>query len=217
MGESARQKSSKRSQQRSGERTRHSSGGVTQWRSGQQPCEGETLAKRQARPDSSSAADIMAANPATAGESGLAAAAEGVGAGGTIDPLDNVRAIFITLGMTITQRDVMINSHNLTGMDNFDYIRVNDTGSFVKVWNETSRVVATEVGMPTQCKLQGFLYWYHYQGKRVMVLTPADFDATAMRLAVNKFEAKKAGKEMDLTDLDPGKIEKDLKCWRIEE
>ena len=33
-----------------------------------------------------------------------------------------------TLGMKITQRDGMINAHNLTGMDDFDYIRVNDAG-----------------------------------------------------------------------------------------
>ena len=39
----------------------------------------------------------------------------------------------------------------------------------------------------------------------------ADFDATAMRLAVNKFDHEKVGKELDLMDLDPGKIETDLK------
>ena len=34
----------------------------------------------------------------------------------------------------------------------------------------------------------------------------ADFNVSAMRLAVNEFDAEKAGKELDLTDLDPGKI-----------
>ena len=63
----------------------------------------------------------------------------------------------------------MINSHNLTVMNDFDYIRVDDFGSFVKVWNETSRAVAMKVGIYTQHKLQGFLYWYHDQRKR---LTP---------------------------------------------
>ena len=53
----------------------------------------------------SSAADIMATNPEAAGESGLAAEAVGAGAGGTEDPLDDVRYIFITLRMTITQHD----------------------------------------------------------------------------------------------------------------
>ena len=51
----------------------------------------------------------------------------------------------------------MINAHNLTGMDEFDYIRVDDAESFVKVWNDTSQAVATKVGMPTHQKLQGFL------------------------------------------------------------
>ena len=51
----------------------------------------------------------------------------------------------------------MINAHNLTSMDDFDYIRVDDVKSFVKVWNETSRSLAPKVGMPTQRKLQGFL------------------------------------------------------------
>ena len=51
----------------------------------------------------------------------------------------------------------MINAHNLTGMDDFDYIRVDDAESFVKVWNDTSQAVATKVGMPTHQKLQGFL------------------------------------------------------------
>ena len=99
----------------------------------------------------------MAANPVAAEAAGLDVLAAGTGAGGTADPLDDVRAIFTTLRMKITQRDGMINSHNLTGMDDFDYIRVDDAGSFVKVWNDTSRAVATKVGMPTQQKLQGFL------------------------------------------------------------
>ena len=81
----------------------------------------------------SSTADIMVGNPEAAGADGLAAAASGVRSGGMVDPLDDVRAIFTTLGMTITQRDDMMNSHNLTGMDNFDYIRVDDSGSFIKV------------------------------------------------------------------------------------
>ena len=105
----------------------------------------------------SSAADIMTANPEAAGAAGLSAAAVGVGAGGMIDQLEDVRAIFTTFGMTNTQYDGMINSHNLTGMDDFDYIRVNDAGLFIKVWNDTSQAVATKVGMPAQRKLQGFL------------------------------------------------------------
>ena len=68
----------------------------------------------------------MAANPEAAGSAGLAAAAAGDGAGGTLDPLDDVRAIFTTLGMTITHRDSMINAYNLTGMEDFDYIKVDD-------------------------------------------------------------------------------------------
>ena len=104
----------------------------------QHPCEDETLAKRQGRQDLSSTADIIAANPAAAGLAGLAAEAAGAVAGGTEDPLGDVRAIFTTLGMTITQRDGMINAHNIMGMNNFDYIRVDDDGSSVKVWNDTS-------------------------------------------------------------------------------
>ena len=122
---------------------------------GQHLCEGETLAKQQARQNSSSTANIIAANPEAAG---LAAAAAGAGAGGTAYPLDDVRANFTTPRITITQHDGMINAHNITGMDNFDYIRVDDAKSFFKAWNETSREVATMVGIPTQRKLQGFLY-----------------------------------------------------------
>ena len=50
-----------------------------------------------------------------------------------------------------------------------------------------------------------------------MIPSSAVFDATAMRLAVNKFDAKKGGKELDLTDLDQGKIEMDLKWWPFKE
>ena len=103
----------------------------TQQRLGQHPCEGETLAKGQACQDLSSAADITSANPASAG-------AAGTGTGGTADLLDNVRAIFTTLRMTITQHDGIINAHNITGMENFYHIRVDDDGSFIKVWNDTS-------------------------------------------------------------------------------
>ena len=49
--------------------------------------------------------------------------------------MDGMRAIFNTLDMMITQRDGMNNAHNLTNMDDFDYIRVDDAKSFVKVWN----------------------------------------------------------------------------------
>ena len=59
--------------------------------------------------------------------------------------------------------------------------------------------------------MKGFLYWYHDQRKRGMILEAADFKATATGLVVNEFDAEKAGKELDLTDLDPGKIEMDLK------
>ena len=68
-----------------------------------------------------------------------------MGAGGTEDPLEDVRAIFTTLGMTTTQRD----AHNIMNKDNFYYIGVDDARSFIKIWNHTSRAVATKVSMPT--------------------------------------------------------------------
>ena len=159
----------------------------------------------------------MAANPVASVSEGLAAAASGAGTGGTADPLDNVRAIFTTFGMTTTHHDGMINVHNLTGMDDFDYIRVNDVRSFIKVWNDTSQAVSMKVGMPTQRKLQGFLYWYHDQKKRGVIPAAANFDATAMRLAVKKIDAEKSGKEIYLTDLDPGKIDMEIKWWPFKE
>ena len=39
-----------------------------------------------------------------------------------------------------------------------------------------------------------------------MIAEAADFGATPMRLAVNEFDAEKAGKELDIANLDPGKI-----------
>ena len=77
--------------------------------------------------------------------------------------------------------------------------------------------MATKVGMPTQRKLQGFLYWYPEHRKRGLIPAAADFDATPMRLAVNEFDAEKAGKGLDLMDLDPGKIEINLKWWPFRE
>ena len=124
---------------------------------GKHPSEGETLAKWQARQYLSSAADIIAANIAATVAAVLAAAVVGVGTGGAADPLDDVKSIFTTLGITITQRDDMINSHNITGMDEFDYIRFDDSGLFIKVWNDPSQVVSTKFGMTTKRKLQGFL------------------------------------------------------------
>ena len=103
----------------------------------------------------------MAAKPVAAGAEGIDAASAGEGVGEKADPLEDVRAIFTTIGMKTTQCDGMINAHNITGMDDFDYIRVDDTGSFIKVCNDNSREVTTEVDTPTQCKLQGFIYWYH--------------------------------------------------------
>ena len=133
----------------------------------------------------------MAANPAAAESAGLAATSAGADVGGMKDSLDDVRAIFTMLGMTISQRDGMINAPNITCMDDLDYIRVDDAGSFIKVWNDTSQAVATKVGMPTQRKMQAFLYWYHEQLKRGIIPAAADFDATAMRLAEKEFDAGK--------------------------
>ena len=84
----------------------------------------------------SSAEDIIAENPAAEGAAGLAAAEAGAGMGGEVDPLDDVRDIFTTLGKKITQSYGMINTHNITGMDNFDCIRVDDAKSFVKASHE---------------------------------------------------------------------------------
>ena len=50
-----------------------------------------------------------------------------------------------------------------------------------------------------------------------MIPVAANFDATTMSLAMNEFDAEKVGKELDLTDLDPGKIEMDLKLWPFKE
>ena len=50
-------------------------------------------------------------------------------------------------------------------MDDFDYIRVDDDKSFVKVWNKISRAVALKVDITTQHNIQGFLYLYHDQRK----------------------------------------------------
>ena len=45
----------------------------------------------------------------------------------------------------------------------------------------------------------------------------ADLDSSTMRLVVNEFDAKKEGKELDITYLDPGKIDMDLKCCPFKE
>ena len=73
--------------------------------------------------------------------------------------------------------------------------------------------MATKVGIPTHCKLQGFFYWYYDQIKRELIPAAANLDVTVMRLAANEFDAEKAGKELDLTELDPGKIKMELKRW----
>ena len=117
-----------------------------------------------------------------------------------------MRSIFTIPRIKTTQRDGMINAENLIGMEEFDYIRIDDAGSFINIWNDTSEAVATKVGIPTQSKLQGFLYWYHDNKKRGMIPVEANFDTTAMRLVVENFDTEKVGKELDLTDLDPGKI-----------
>ena len=56
-----------------------------------------------------------------------------------------------------------------------------------------------KVSVPKQRNLQGLLYWYHDHKKRGVIPAAADFDTITMRLAVNKLDAKKAGKELDLT------------------
>ena len=50
-----------------------------------------------------------------------------------------------------------------------------------------------------------------------MIPAATNFDVAAMRLAVNEFDAEKPVKELDITDLDPGKIEMDHKWWHFKE
>ena len=44
-----------------------------------------------------------------------------------------------------------------------------------------------------------------------MILAAVGFYSVKIRLGVNKFDAVKEDKEFDFSDLDPGKIEMDLK------
>ena len=44
-----------------------------------------------------------------------------------------------------------------------------------------------------------------------MIRAAANFDAATMRFAVKEFDAEKSGKEPYLIELDPGKIDMELK------
>ena len=96
-------------------------------------------------------------------------------------------------------------------MDDFEYIRVDYSKSFIKVWNKTSQAVATKLVIPTQRKLQVFLYWYHVQRNWRLIPTTSNFDVATMRLLVKKIYSENSGKGFYLMDLYPGNIEIDLK------
>ena len=81
----------------------------------------------------------------------------------------------------------------------------------IKVWNKTLQAVATKLVIPTQRKLQVFLYWYHAQRNWRLIPTAYNFDVATMRLLVNKFYSENSGKGFYLMDLYPGNIEIDLK------
>lgn len=141
------------------------------------------------------------------------AAVPAAAAAAVIDPLDDVRAVFATCRLTPTQANGMISAHDIIDMDDFQIMRPEDTYRFVKTYNDTVRSVANKIGLPAQKRLEGFLYWYHDHFKRGIIPDANDFNAQAVIDAVEAYTADKASKDMPSTDIDPGKIETDLKWW----
>lgn len=141
------------------------------------------------------------------------AAAAAVAAAAPVDPLIDVRAIFTACKLNATRTAGMINAHDIESMDDFQLMRPEDAYKFLKTYNDTVRSVANKIGLPAQKRLEGFLYWYHDQHKRGITPNATDFTNQAVIEAVQAYAADKASKDMQPTDIDPGKIEIDLKWW----
>lgn len=132
-----------------------------------------------------------------------------------IDPADAIRDVFATCKLTAAQVNGLLTVHSLTDLSDFQTMRPKDASKFVKIYNDTSsaRNIANKIGLPAVKRIEGLFYWYHDLSKRGITPNPDDFDAATLSRAIDAYAADEAGKDITETDIDPGKIETDLKWW----
>jgi len=51
--------------------------------------------------------------------------------------------------------------HTIMGMDDFEFMELDDVGDITKIYHEQHRNIAQKIGFPVQKNISGFLYWYH--------------------------------------------------------
>lgn len=130
-----------------------------------------------------------------------------------VDPLDDVRAILTTIGCGAQLRDRVIQAHSITGMDDWAYVKPDETETFAKDVNANLRNLANRFGSIHCKKLAGYLTWYHDLKKRGQPVVAAEFTPAVMNEWVERFETGKAEKEADKPDVEVGKVKVDLEWW----
>ena len=84
------------------------------------------------------------------------------------DPLDAVRDVLAVVGFGLASANRFILAHDLSGMDDFEFMPYDDVQQIAKIYNDrqTGNNANRKIGYPVQWKLQGFLYWYQDRQQR---------------------------------------------------
>ena len=132
-----------------------------------------------------------------------------------LDPLNEVRACLQMVGFG-ANGNRFITVHNITSMDDFEDMSPEEVEQIIKMYNDcqVGQAVARKVGFLVQKKLKGLLYWYHDKLRRQQPIVAADFDASALRGALNDMKVENASKDAEDVEITVGQIETGMDWWK---
>ena len=84
------------------------------------------------------------------------------------DPLDAVRDVLAVIGFNQASANRFILAHDLSDMDDFEFMPYDDVEQMVKIYNDrqTGNNTNRKIGYSVQRKLQGSLFWYQDRQRR---------------------------------------------------
>lgn len=132
-------------------------------------------------------------------------------AAAAVDPLDEICVVLSgPIGLSAQGATRFLNVAGITALEDFDMFRPDDAEMIVKRHNEANQSNANRqymLGIAHQKKLQGFLYWYHDNAKRGLVINTAEFTNAMMKSSMAMDHAETVAAEIEQKDLNPGPID----------
>ena len=125
------------------------------------------------------------------------------------DPLEDVRACLQVVGFG-NNGDRFITVHGITSMDDTKDMTPDEAELIIKMYNDRqvgNNAATRKVGFLVQKKMKGLLYWYHDKLRRQQPIVAAEFDAAALRSALNDMKVEDSSKDTDEVELVVGQME----------